>query len=46
MTKTASTPTGWVDYKWVNPVTKEIQATSAYFEKVDDIVVSTGYDKK
>lgn len=46
MTKAASTPTGWVDYKWVNPVTKEIQAKSAYFEKFDDIVVSTGYYKK
>lgn len=37
---------GWVDYKWVNPVTKEIQAKSAYFEKVDDMIVSSGYYKK
>jgi signal transduction histidine kinase len=44
--KSASAGKGWVDYKWVNPVTKEIQAKSAYFEKVDDIIVSTGFYKK
>lgn len=37
---------GWVDYKWVNPVTKEIQAKSAYFEKMDDMIISSGYYKK
>lgn len=44
--KAANPGSGWVDYKWVNPVTKEIQAKSAYFERVDDIIISAGYYKK
>jgi len=44
--KAASAGSGWVDYKWVNPVSKEIQAKSAYFEKVDDMIISSGYYKK
>lgn len=44
--KAAASGKGWVDYKWVNPVSKEIQAKSAYFEKVDDMIVSTGFYKK
>ncbi|NHZ40235.1 cache domain-containing protein [Massilia aquatica] len=46
MSKAANPGNGWVDYKWVNPVTKEMQAKSAYFEKVEDIVISAGYYKK
>lgn len=46
VTKAAGSGTGWVDYKWVNPVSKEIQAKSAYFEKLDDMIISTGYYKK
>lgn len=46
VTKVADAGKGWVDYKWVNPVTKEIQAKSAYFEKVDDMIISSGYYKK
>ena len=47
VTKATSGPgSGWVDYKWINPVSKEIQAKSAYFEKVDDIIISAGYYKK
>ena len=37
---------GKSDYKWPNPTTKEIQAKSAYFEKADDMVFSSGYYKK
>lgn len=44
--KAANPGSGWVDYKWVNPVSKEMQAKSAYFEKVDDIILSAGYYKK
>ncbi|QPI53211.1 cache domain-containing protein [Massilia antarctica] len=44
--KAASPGSGWVDYKWVNPVTKQLQAKSAYIEKVDDIILSAGYYKK
>ena len=44
--KAAAAGSGWVDYKWVNPVSKEIQAKSAYFEKVDGMIISSGYYKK
>lgn len=37
---------GVSDYKWPNPVTQKIQAKSAYFEKVDDIILSCGYYKQ
>jgi len=28
--------TGWVDYEWVNPVTKQLEPKSSYVKKVDD----------
>lgn len=34
------------DYKWPNPVSKEIQSKTVYFEKADDLVFSSGYYKK
>lgn len=37
---------GKSNYKWQNPVTKEIQAKSVYFEKADDMVFSGGYYTK
>lgn len=36
---------GWVDLKWVNPVTKAIQPKASYVEKVDDIIVGSGIYK-
>ncbi|MEN6318221.1 MAG: cache domain-containing protein [Syntrophaceae bacterium] len=33
---------GWVDYHWYNPVTKEIKPKSVYFEKVDDMIICSG----
>jgi len=33
---------GWVDYNWYNPVTKEIKPKSVYFEKVDDMIICSG----
>jgi cytochrome c len=36
---------GWVDYKWPNPMTKKIQTKSAYVIKVNDKVCGTGYYK-
>lgn len=37
MVKVAKTKgSGWVDFKWPNPVTKAIEAKSGYVEKVDD----------
>lgn len=44
--RAAASGKGWADYKWVNPVSKEIQLKSAYFEKLDDMIISTGFYKK
>jgi hypothetical protein len=30
---------GWVEYKWYHPVTKEWRPKIAYFEKVDDLII-------
>lgn len=43
--KAETAGSGWVDYKWTDPITKEIQPKSAYFEKVNDVIVSSGYYK-
>jgi signal transduction histidine kinase len=36
------TGSGFVDYKWYNPLTKEIKPKSAYFEKVDEMIFCGG----
>lgn len=36
---------GWVDYKWPNPSTKEIEMKSTYFEKAGEVVVACGIYK-
>jgi len=33
---------GWVTYKWYNPVTKEVWPKTAYFKKVDDLIICSG----
>ena len=33
---------GFVNYKWYNPVTKETKPKSVYFEKIDDMIVCGG----
>jgi cytochrome c len=33
---------GWVDFKWPNPVTKAVESKSGYVEKVDDMLVGSG----
>lgn len=33
---------GWVDFEWVNPVTKAMEHRSSYFERIDDFIVLTG----
>jgi len=43
ISKTAGS--GWMDYKWVNPLTKETMVKSAYFEKVGDVFLACGYYK-
>jgi cytochrome c len=36
---------GWVDYKWPNPVSKQIEQKSTYVERVDDIYFACGIYK-
>ncbi|MES2103097.1 MAG: cache domain-containing protein [Pseudomonadota bacterium] len=36
---------GWVDYKWPNPVTKQIEPKSTYIEKVGDVLIGCGIYK-
>jgi len=36
---------GWVDYRWPNPVTKQIEKKSTYVEAVDDIYFACGIYK-
>ncbi|TFW19100.1 cache domain-containing protein [Duganella callida] len=33
---------GWLDYKWPNPVTKEVESKAAYVEKLDDMLIGSG----
>ncbi|HEX7645825.1 MAG TPA: cache domain-containing protein [Noviherbaspirillum sp.] len=40
MLKTKSS--GWHDYKFVNPMTKQIEKKSMYFERYEDVVVGCG----
>lgn len=36
---------GWADYKWPDPVTKEIEQKSTYVERVDDVYFACGIYK-
>jgi signal transduction histidine kinase len=36
---------GWVDYRWPNPVTKKIEPKSSFVEKVGDYVIGAGFYK-
>ena len=37
---------GWVEYKWYHPVTKEWLPKLVYFEKVDDLIICSGVYKE
>ena len=37
---------GWVDYRWVNPVDKKIEQKSSFIEKAGDYVVGAGFYKQ
>lgn len=37
---------GWVEYKWYNPVTKEVLPKIVYFRKVDDLIICSGVYKE
>jgi len=36
------TGSGWIDYKWPNPITNKIENKSSYFEKMGDYFVGVG----
>jgi cytochrome c len=36
---------GWVEYSWPNPVTKNLEMKSSYIVKVDDILLGAGIYK-
>jgi signal transduction histidine kinase len=33
---------GWIDFKWPNSVTSQVEKRSTYFEKADDLVFTCG----
>jgi cytochrome c len=41
----ASPGKGWVDYRWVNPVSGAIENKSTYVEKADDLIIGCGIYK-
>jgi cytochrome c len=36
---------GWLEFKWPNPATKQIETKLMYSERVDDLIVSSGIYK-
>lgn len=41
----ANKGSGWVDYHWVNPVSKNIELKTTYVEKADTLVIGCGIYK-
>lgn len=37
---------GWVNFRWPNPVTKAIEPKTVYVERVDDLLLGSGIYKK
>jgi len=33
---------GWVDYKYLNPVSKKIESKTTYVLKIDDVIICAG----
>ena len=46
METATSKGSGWVDYRWPNPVTKKIEPKSSFVEKVGDYVIGAGFYKQ
>lgn len=44
-TATSGKGSGWVEYKWPNPVSKALESKSTYVEKVDNYFVGVGIYK-
>ena len=46
MVKIANGPgSGWIDYKWPNPITSKIEDKSSYIEKMGDYFIGVGIYK-
>ncbi|HJV79420.1 cache domain-containing protein [Noviherbaspirillum sp.] len=45
LAKAGSVGRGRVNYEWVNPASNAIQQKSAYPEKAEDVVITTGFYK-
>jgi cytochrome c len=41
----ASAGKGWVDYRWINPVSQKLETKSTYIEKVDGLIIGCGIYK-
>ncbi len=41
----SKTGSGWVDYKWANPLTKVVEPKTSYVEKVGDVILGSGVYK-
>ena len=37
---------GWITYKWTNPVTNKVESKSSFVKKVDDMVLNCGIYNK
>ncbi|MEC5215979.1 cytochrome c [Actimicrobium sp. GrIS 1.19] len=46
LSKAKANGSGNADYEWPNPLTKNIEAKTVYFEKSGDLVFSSGYYRK
>lgn len=33
---------GWVDYKWMNYVTSQVEEKTAYLQRIDDVIIGCG----
>lgn len=33
---------GWVDYKWMNYVTKKVDAKTTYLKRIEDVIIGCG----
>jgi cytochrome c len=40
--KAKATNSGSIDYKWTNPTTKKVEAKTAFFQKVGDVILVCG----
>jgi len=41
-----ATGSGWIEYKWYNPITRKVLPKTVYFKKVDDLIVCSGVYKE